>query len=97
MPGAMSDADREFLVSTVPGLGTTPEGNRVLLEARRRLARRQQEVAEFVDEYATAHGGNLDGGVVRAIRERFSSRPLFDDLRTRVPRAAGTFDDLIPK
>lgn len=35
MPGAMSDADRNFLMATVPGLGNTKGGNNMLIRSMR--------------------------------------------------------------
>lgn len=34
MPGAMSDADRKFLISSVPGLSNTPDGWRAMIDMR---------------------------------------------------------------
>jgi hypothetical protein len=80
MPGAMSDKDREFLESMVPNLSKTPEGNRMIVEASRRVAQRDMEVAEIVREYAATHGG-VDAGVEAAIQQAFQGSDMFADLR----------------
>lgn len=61
MPGALSDKDREFLMSMTPGLGKTPEGNKLIIETARVLAKRDQEVASLARKYRQKNG-KLDEG-----------------------------------
>jgi hypothetical protein len=56
MPGAMSDADREFLRQMVPGLEKQKLTNRVLLGVMRKLAVREQEVATIKVNYFNKYG-----------------------------------------
>lgn len=51
MPGAMSDADRQFLTNMVPGLATTPEGRTLMLETAQKLAKRDMDVARMARDY----------------------------------------------
>jgi hypothetical protein len=51
MPGAMSDADREFLRQMVPGLEKQKGTNRALLDIMRRLAEREQAIATIKVNY----------------------------------------------
>lgn len=60
MPGAMSDADREFLKSINPSLAATQGGNRLIIETLRKLAARDQEVAKMARAYR-AKKGTLEG------------------------------------
>lgn len=87
MPGAMSDADRNFLKESQPGLGTTPEGNRFMMEALRRMERRKGEIAELANNYVMEVDaktgdarGQLDAGFDRIVREYAEKNPLFADL-----------------
>jgi hypothetical protein len=76
MPGAMSDPDRQFLVSMVPGLGTTPEGRRMMLDTSRKLAKRDQEVAQMARAYRTRKG-QLDEGFYDELKKHADANPLF--------------------
>ena len=79
MPGAMSDADREFLRNMVPSLSKTPQGNRAIIETQRRLAKRDVEVAKLAGEYR-ARNGTLDPGFFQQLQAWSDSNPLFADL-----------------
>jgi hypothetical protein len=80
MPGAMSDADREYLRNMVPGLAKTPTGNRQIIETQRRLAKREIDVAKLASEYR-AKRGTLDPGFFDELQRWSESNPLFEDLR----------------
>jgi len=86
MPGAMSDSDREFLRSMVPGLGTTPEGRRLMLETSTKLAKRDQDVARIAREYRKKNG-NLDEGFYEELSRFSASNPLFQSAPS-VPGSA---------
>lgn len=79
MPGAMSDKDREFLVSMQPGLDKSVEGNRMLVEATRRVAQRKIELARMAGEYRRQRGF-LDDGFYDIVREYSKKNPMFGDL-----------------
>lgn len=51
MPGAMSDADRQFLVSTVPGLARTEAGNALLIAVMQKQLERKIEISRMAVEY----------------------------------------------
>lgn len=81
MPGAMSDADRQFLLAMTPGLATSPEGRDVMVEALRRQNQRSIEVAAFADQYLEEKGDMR--GFEQALANRFANNPdasLFADL-----------------
>jgi hypothetical protein len=61
LPGPMSDSDREFLLSLPPGLATTKEGSRRLVEIG--LAQKEWKIklAEASNQYVREHG-RLDQG-----------------------------------
>ncbi len=56
MPGALSDRDLSFLQSMTPDLGKTTEGNKLIIDTARKLAKRDQEVAKMAREYRKKHG-----------------------------------------
>jgi hypothetical protein len=87
MPGAMSDADREYLKAMQPGLERTPEGNRQIIEVNRRLNQRAVEVEKFRQNYVRKNK-RLNEGFYSAMSEHFAARPLFGDLaRTSQPQS----------
>lgn len=45
MPGAMSDADRNFLIKSVPNLAQTSQGRKMMVDAQVKVLQRQQDVA----------------------------------------------------
>jgi GH24 family phage-related lysozyme (muramidase) len=80
MPGAMSDADREFLKSTVPGLSRTPEGNRQLIDIARKLGQRSIDMHKMAVRYAQAHDGQLDPGFEADLDAWADANPLFPQV-----------------
>ena len=76
MPGAMSDSDRVFLTSMVPGLSTTPEGRKLMSETARKIAQRDQDVARLARQYRTKHG-SLNEGFYEELRQYSDANPLF--------------------
>lgn len=78
MPGAMSDADRQFLYKQVPSIDMTPQGRAKLIEVHRRMLNREGQVAELARAYASQHG-RLDSGFYGALTQ-LRDQPLFDDF-----------------
>lgn len=78
MPGALSDKDREFLVSMVPSLAKTPQGNQIVLEAFKRTAQRKAEVAQLARDYVKSHG-RFDDGFYNEL-EKLRSKDIMGDL-----------------
>lgn len=79
MPGAMSDSDRVFLQNTVPGLSKSKNGNVLIIETMRRLARRDIEVAQFAAKYRAARG-HIDTNFAIELQKWSEANPLFADL-----------------
>lgn len=91
MPGALSDKDREFLVSMTPGLSQTPEGRKMLLETYRKINDRSIEVSKRARDYVKK-AGRLDEGFFDELATMYDSKPLFPDVPAApaaptVPRA----------
>ena len=76
MPGAMSDADRQFLVSMTPGLATSPEGRKQITETVKKLAKREQEVAKLARDYRTKNG-QINEGFYEVLAAHAAKNPLF--------------------
>ena len=100
MPGAMSEGDRKFLVAMTANISNTPEGNALMLDATRKVARRDQEVAALARAYRSKHG-SLDEGFSNELDAFSKKNPLFpqaapasDAVTTYVRNAAG---QLVPK
>lgn len=78
MPGAMSDADREFLRQIPPGLNKTPEGNKKLIDIAEAKAKREVEIERLADEYVAEHGA-IDSGFKAVVREYADTHPMFPE------------------
>lgn len=91
MPGALSDKDREFLVSMVPGLGTTPEGRKMMLETGKKLAKRDMDVARLAREYRKKNG-SLDEGFYDELNDYANKNPLFQQTTPKKPASSSVFD-----
>lgn len=79
MPGALSDKDREFLQSTVPGLSRSPAGNKLMIEAAKRIQQRKIEIAEFKSQYVQENG-KIDDRFFEIVNKWANENPLFDDI-----------------
>jgi hypothetical protein len=93
MPGAVSDRDLKFLKESQIGLDRSPQGNKVMLEAFKRLEQRKIEVAALADKYI-AEKGRLDAGFNAAVREFAKANPLFADMTN--PAAGGAAPAAVP-
>lgn len=80
MPGAMSDKDREFLTAMPAGLSKTPEGNKLIIETARAVAKREQEVAKLARAYRKKNG-HFDEGFFDELQEYSDAHPLFKDKK----------------
>lgn len=61
MPGAMSDQDRAFLTRMVPNLENDPGAIPLMVEYRKKLAQRDQQVAKLARQYRKRNGSIDDG------------------------------------
>lgn len=56
MPGAMSDADRDYLKSMTPDVGTTAQGRKMIVDAKVSLLKRETQVAGMARAYTKKYG-----------------------------------------
>ena len=76
LPGAMSDADRNFLAGMVPGIEKTPAGRKAILETARKLAKRDIDVARMARDYRQKRG-TINEGFYEELARFSESNPLF--------------------
>ena len=87
MPGAMSDADRNFLSGMVPDIEKTPEGRKLIVETSRKMAQRDIAVAKMAREYRAKHG-SINEGFYNELAAYADANPLFQsaapvDIRSK--------------
>lgn len=76
MPGAMSDADRNFLTGMVPGIEKTPEGRALIIDTAKKMAKRDMDVARMAREYRQKHG-TINEGFYDELARYSEANPLF--------------------
>jgi hypothetical protein len=98
MPGAMSDADRNFLAGMVPGIEKTPEGRKAIMQTARKLAQRDMEVARMARTYRQKNG-SINEGFYDELARHSEANPLFGGASPRAGQAAANpaIDDLVKK
>jgi len=83
MPGALSDADRNFLEASQAGLGKTPGANAGIIMLQRRLQQRNLDLESLALTHEEANDGNVTPKFLREVREYGAAHPLFDDAFRR--------------
>lgn len=78
MPGALSDADRKFLVASQPGIDKTPAGNRRMIEIMKRLEQRKIQISEMAAEWVGTNGTMK--GFEQQLNKWANANPLFADM-----------------
>ncbi len=96
MPGAVSDRDIMFLKQAQVGLDKSPEGNRQLLEAFRKVEQRKIEIANMADAYVRQNG-RMDVRFNQMIREYAQANPLFPAPSGDVAPGSPAIDDILRK
>lgn len=76
MPGAMSDADRNYLVSMIPNASQSAQGRKQLLEAKIAVEQRKSQTATFARNYEKKYG-KLDNGFFEQMSAWSAQNPLF--------------------
>lgn len=91
MPGALSDADRKFLVASQPGIDKTPAGNRRMIEIMKRLEQRKIQISEMAAEWVGTNGTMK--GFEQHVNKWANANPLFGDLQEMfAPKRTGGGD-----
>ncbi len=76
MPGALSDQDRNFLQSMVPGLSITPAGRKLIIDYTKAVNARTKAVAKRAWDYVRKHGA-LDATFHAELAEWSDANRLF--------------------
>jgi hypothetical protein len=76
MPGAMSDADRQFLKNMTPQMAQTSEGRKTIIESRVKLMERESQVANMARQYKKKYN-KLDEGFFTQLQDWSNRNPLF--------------------
>jgi hypothetical protein len=76
MPGAMSDADREFLKQMTPQLAQSADGRKLVVESRVKVMERQNKVAEMARAYRKKYG-TLDEDFFNQLQGWSDRNPIF--------------------
>jgi len=76
MPGALSDADRNFLSSMTPDIGQTAQGRKQIITSGIAIEKRNQQVSDFARKYEAKYG-KLDNGFYSQLSAWSSANPLF--------------------
>lgn len=78
-----SDADRNFLTDTMPRLANDPEGNALIIEASRRLAKLDIEKAREWQRFRTNNKGKSFDDFETQWNDKVEKQEIFSDLRQR--------------
>lgn len=74
--GSISNAEMQIFAAMVPNIANTPEGNAILLNAMRAVARRQIEIEKAARQYESQRGGRIDRGFADTKEQIFARHPL---------------------
>jgi len=78
LTGQTSDRDLTFLENMNPQLITSKGGNKLLIDIRTKLLKRQVKIATLAEEYKAKHGGIFDaGGFNKYISGKMSNSSVF--------------------
>jgi hypothetical protein len=75
-----SNADRDYLSSTVASGGNTKEGNKAIVQAAMAVEQRKRDVAKLARDYAKSHGDQIDAGFDEHLAQWAEQNPLFDKM-----------------
>jgi hypothetical protein len=79
MPGSLSNSDRDFLAKMVPGLETTPEGRKLMIQYAVKMYQRQIDLAKITNDYMRSPEAKKDpNGLYTKLQEYADAHPLFD-------------------
>lgn len=73
MPGSMSDSDRQFLVGMTPGVETTPEGRKLIVDFMKNVNNRAIDAARIKNDYVRSGKFTTDpAGMWAEIDKKYS-------------------------
>ena len=72
-----SNADRDYLSSTVANANNTKEGNKAIVQTALAVEQRKRDVAKMARDYAKSHGDQIDAGFDEHLAQWAEKNPLF--------------------
>lgn len=88
--GAISEREMDLFTTMPPNVTNTPEGNQLIIDMARDVAKNQREVAKIYREYARQNNGVIDYGVVDEVDVFYEANPVVTPERqTEIDRLAG--------
>lgn len=102
MPGSLSNSDRDFLNKMIPGLDTTPEGRKLMVEYARKMYQRGIDQARIANEFMRSPEAKKDPlKLYTKLQEYADANPIFtdDDAKEAAKAAAARppLDSFQPK
>lgn len=79
MPGAMSDADRNFLASIPPSLANTKEGRALIAMTMRAVNNRDLQVAQLAQKFQEQNNGRININFQKNLRDWSDKNPLMSE------------------
>lgn len=76
MPGAMSDADRDFLKNMAPNMAQTDSGRKQIINARVKVMERESQVAQMARQYRQKYG-TLNDDFFTQLQSWANRNPIF--------------------
>lgn len=78
MPGAMSDADRQYLDSMTPNMAMSKQGRALMIDAYTRVQRRNIDIQKMAVKYQKKHG-RIDENFYVGLQAWAERNPLFGE------------------
>lgn len=97
MPGNLSNADREFLVTMTATVENDPKAWPILIKSFKQLRQRDQMWAKMAREYAKNHDGQLDYGFIDEVEKYANENPLFLNKGSKVEDDLKAIEEEIAK
>jgi hypothetical protein len=88
-----SNADRDYLSSTVASGGNTKEGNKAIVQAAMAVEQRKRDVAKLARDYAKSHGDQIDAGFDEHLAQWAEQNQLFDKMPKLPSRQQGAVQE----
>ena len=92
MPGALSDSDRNFLVSMTASVANDPRAIPLMIDARIALEKRSQDIGRIARDYR-ARNGRIDDGMYAEISAFAEHNPLFANQQKQIMTQAPVVPD----
>lgn len=80
MPGSLSNSDRDFLAKMVPGLETTPEGRKLMIDYAQKMYQRQIDLSKVANDFMRSPEAKQDPlKLYTKLQQYADAHPLFSE------------------